>query len=191
MGSTTALIPAGDQDDALSAKQRQALPLLIFGKTISAVAREIGVSRVTLSRWVNQDAKFKAALNRARSEIHAAHADRMRALSLRAFDVLEELLQPETPAYVRLRAALAVIDAAKKLASDVGPTSAEIIENMNRLQMAAFGLEMLDYYDALYAWREREQRALDESNERQAREQERERLKQQTAPRLPGPDDPR
>lgn len=182
MGSTTALIPASDQEDALSAKQRQALPLLIFGKTISAVAREIGVSRVTLSRWVNQDAKFKAALNRARSEIHAAHADRMRSLSLRAFDVLEELLQPETPAYVRLRAALAVIDAAKKLEKDVGLTSAELIERLDRITVLTFGLEMADYADALYAWREREQRALD---------QERERLKQQTTPRLPAPDDPR
>lgn len=183
------IIPAAAEDDALSAKQREALALLILGKTISAAAREVGVGRVTLSRWVNQDAKFRAALNRARSEIHAAHADRMRALSLRAFDVLEELLEPETPAYVRLRAALAVIDAAKKLEKDVGLTSAELIEATEKIQTLVARLEMMDYYDALYAWREREQRALDQASEQQAREQERERLKQQTAPRLP--DSPR
>ena len=54
--------------------------------------------------------------------------DRVRQLATRAYEVIEESLGADSPPHVRLRAALAVIEAAKGLAKDVGPTSREALE---------------------------------------------------------------
>ena len=62
----------------LTATQEQALLLLASGETVTATADAVGVSRQTVSEWVNRDPDFIAALNRIRQETLDAGADRLR-----------------------------------------------------------------------------------------------------------------
>jgi hypothetical protein len=75
--------------DVLSDKQRLAIDLLVQGKTQSAVAESIGVTRRTIYTW-RQDETFRAALEQRRDELWDGAAERMRALVHPALDVLEE-----------------------------------------------------------------------------------------------------
>lgn len=55
---------------ALDARKRRAIELLASGHTQSEVAGAVGVDRVTVNRWVNQDQEFAAeydAVQRAQS----------------------------------------------------------------------------------------------------------------------------
>lgn len=76
----------------LDAKQAKALDLLLMGKTVTEAAREIGVSRETVSRWRHKDPAFQAAYNAAmKSSWEACQAKLMKA-RLRAFDKLLEMI---------------------------------------------------------------------------------------------------
>ena len=75
--------------DVLSDKQRLAIDLLVQGRTQSAVAESIGVTRRTIYTW-RQDDAFRAALAHRRDELWDGAAERMRALVHPALDVLEE-----------------------------------------------------------------------------------------------------
>jgi AcrR family transcriptional regulator len=50
-------------EETLSAPQQQALVLIGEGKPIQAVAKEVGVNRGTIYRWMKSDAYFRAAYN--------------------------------------------------------------------------------------------------------------------------------
>lgn len=50
-------------------KQQQAIELLLLGKNQGEIAEAIGVSRETLSRWVNHDKDFQEAFRTLRSEM--------------------------------------------------------------------------------------------------------------------------
>ena len=114
-----------DEKIQLTEKQIQALDLLVTGKTKTEAAKEIGVTRETVSRWANGDPIFIAALNSMRQELHEVQADRMRQLAAEAYSALSELMGAEAPPSVRLRAALAVIEAAKDVEKRIGPTEPE------------------------------------------------------------------
>jgi transposase-like protein len=140
------VVAEGDEEKrkALSEKQQQAIELLVTGKTVSEAAREIGVARETVSRWANGNAEFMAALNRLRRDLHKSHTDRMRQLATRAYETLEELLGGEAPPYIRLKAALAVIEAAKGVEGEVGFTSAKLFEIERQLDWAVTTVDALE-----------------------------------------------
>ena len=55
--------------DSLGVVQLAALGWLMEGKTIRTAAKEVGVSRDTLSRWIRYDVAFRAAYNAWREEL--------------------------------------------------------------------------------------------------------------------------
>jgi hypothetical protein len=83
-----------------------------------------------VAEWLQDDPEFSAGLNRARS----FRRDRLRAdvlsLASDAMATLRELVSgPGVPPSVRLRASLAILDAANALkAEELGPTSADDVQ---------------------------------------------------------------
>lgn len=53
----------------LTAAQNQAVASLIEGKTQAEVAKDLGVSHVTVSRWVNHDPAFQRELAKAMNRV--------------------------------------------------------------------------------------------------------------------------
>ena len=74
----------------LTATQEKALLLLASGETVTATAEAVGVSRQTVSEWVNGDADFIAQLNRIRQEVLDAGADKLRGMVEKALDAVAE-----------------------------------------------------------------------------------------------------
>lgn len=69
-----------DERLRISARQERAIELLVAGATITRAAREIGVSRQTLSTWANHDPLFKAALNERRADLWRSGQDGLRSM---------------------------------------------------------------------------------------------------------------
>lgn len=78
--------------EKLSAAQLTAIDLICLGKNFADVAREIDVTRQTISRWFNHDSDFRLAVEARRTEAHQASLHRLRGLVPRALDVLEKAL---------------------------------------------------------------------------------------------------
>lgn len=79
----------------LTAKQLQALELILMGKTVTEAAAEIGVARETVSRWSNHDPAFQAAYNAAmKSEWSAAQVTLLEARR-RAAEMLLGMIDSE------------------------------------------------------------------------------------------------
>lgn len=111
---SSASVPADPEQprDALSVPQARALAALLRGATVEAAARAADVSRATVHRWLKQpdfSAVFRtervAIVDRAASVILTNASDAARVM----VDVMNDKKQP---ASVRLRAALAIQDAA-------------------------------------------------------------------------------
>jgi Homeodomain-like domain len=77
----------------LTPQQAAAVDLLAVGRTITEVAEAVGVTRQTVSGWLNQDPVFEAAVNRRRQELWENVSDRLRALLPNALDVLKQALE--------------------------------------------------------------------------------------------------
>ena len=73
-------LPSTNEGLPLTAGQQAALMALSAGRTIRAAAASAGVSRNTVSRWMNADPYFRAAYNAWRREV----ADSTRARLVRA-----------------------------------------------------------------------------------------------------------
>ena len=98
-------------DSNLSSAQEQVVTALAQGRTVSAAAREAGVHRTTIHNWMRGEPAFKAAVRSAQSDYVACLRDELIDLSAAALQALHRLLEdPETPAFVRLRAALSVLE---------------------------------------------------------------------------------
>jgi hypothetical protein len=83
-----------------------------------------------MAGWSGEDPEFIATLNRAKSfQMERLRAD-VRSLASDALATLRELVSgPDVPPSVRLRASLAVLQAAHALkVEEIGPTSAEGVE---------------------------------------------------------------
>jgi transposase-like protein len=91
----------------LTPQQEAAVDLLALGRSITDVAKEVGVARQTLSLWRNKQPSFQAAFNLRRRELWEAASERLRTLVPGALDVLESAV-----ANGDLRAALGVLKAA-------------------------------------------------------------------------------
>jgi hypothetical protein len=96
----------------------------------SNVADVAGCESEAVAEWLRDDPEFIAGLNRAKS----FRRDRLRAdvlsLASDAMATLRELVSgPDVPPSVRLRASLAILDAASALkAEELGPTSADDVQ---------------------------------------------------------------
>ena len=77
----------------LTVQQRNAIDLLIAGKTDLEVAQALGLNRVTVTRWRLYDVLFQAELGRQRHALWSAGADRLRALVPKAIDTVERALE--------------------------------------------------------------------------------------------------
>ena len=122
----------GDEDRHLSPKKEKALELLLAGKTVTQAAKEIRVSRQTLSDWKNHDPIFIAELNRRRGELWDAARERLRGLLSQAVDVLEEDLTSAEDRRLRQQAAVHILKAlgiyGKENFQPLGPATPEAVE---------------------------------------------------------------
>lgn len=95
--------------DDLTPKQRKAVRALLAAPDLTAAAKETGVSRDTLYRWLQEPA-FAAALHAAEADALAAVSRSLVRLAERAAATLEGAMADEaTPAATRVRAADAVL----------------------------------------------------------------------------------
>jgi len=91
----------------LSEKQKNAIELLICGKSITNTAFETGISRTTLYDWLAEDA-FSAELDRVRSRVQGEIETRLLALAGKAMDTLDGIFDG-ADAELKLRACAIIL----------------------------------------------------------------------------------
>ncbi len=92
------------------AVREQAILALLSEKTIGAAALQCSVNERTLRRWLTDDETFKAEYDAARTATFQAGISRVQAMSAKAVDTLEDLLDAEKYPAVRLGAARTVVE---------------------------------------------------------------------------------
>src|SRR5215813_1469140 len=85
------------RDWSLSPQQETAVDLLASGKTVTATAEALEVTRQTVSEWLQHHPGFQAALNRRKQELWTGMTDTLRGLLPKAIEVLKNELEGETP----------------------------------------------------------------------------------------------
>lgn len=125
----------------LTPKQITVLEALLTGASVTAAARAAGVHRCTIHEWLSLT-PFRCAYDDAQRRRAEAIEDQVHDMANSALDAVRALLSDaNTPAAIRLRAALAVIEKA----SDAGPALRRLNPNARRTA------EREDlYYDAVY-----------------------------------------
>jgi len=116
----------------LTANLEQAILLLAKGETVTATAAAVGVTRQTVSEWLNRDADFRAELNRVRKETLDAGADKLRGMLQKALDALQAGFDSEdlsTRERAQLGMALLKNVGLMQRASAVGSTNADDIRS--------------------------------------------------------------
>jgi hypothetical protein len=126
----------------LTQRQWLAIDLLVLGKTDDAVASGLHVARSTVTRWRLYHPAFIAELNRRRSELWTASADRFRSMFYEATELLRNELLTAPDGERRFRAAVAIsrLVGAAKAVRPTGPMSAdEIVDELIRARRRADG----------------------------------------------------
>ena len=100
---------AGHGAKSAAVRERAVLALL-SEKTVTEAAAKAGIGEKTLRRWLSQDEAFQAEYAAARNAAYQAGIHRAQALTGRAMDTLEELLDAKINANVRLGAARTVAE---------------------------------------------------------------------------------
>jgi hypothetical protein len=93
----------------ISPAQLPALQALVSGGSITTAAKEAGVARETVSRWVHHDPVFFAELQNVRAELALQTRCALEALGIQAIGVLANAVQDQFVKPWRLRAACAVL----------------------------------------------------------------------------------
>lgn len=88
---------------ALSEKQFTAISLLMRSLPVAEVARETGVNRVTIYRWLKSDL-FNAELDKRKNEMIKQSSRKLAGLMDRSIDVLGKLLSSKQQNTRRLAA---------------------------------------------------------------------------------------
>ena len=96
----------------LSHKQLSALSHIALSGSISEGARQAGVSRSSIYRWLN-DPAIRRELDTLREEIADIARTKLHHMTLRALQVIESSLHDESQR-ARFRAAVATIDMAQR-----------------------------------------------------------------------------
>ena len=92
------------------AMREQAILALLSERTIGLAAGRCGANERTLRRWMTEDATFKADYDAARAAMFQAGMSRIQAMSAKAVDTLEDLLDAVKYPAVRLGAARTVVE---------------------------------------------------------------------------------
>lgn len=85
---------------------------LLSQSSIGAAAKAAGIGERTLRRWLSDDPTFRADLGQAQRSAFEAGLNRVQALTSKAIETLEDLLDKGEQPSVRLGAARAVVDLA-------------------------------------------------------------------------------
>ncbi|MGA7412226.1 MAG: hypothetical protein WBW33_17245 [Bryobacteraceae bacterium] len=100
--------------DKFSRKQEEAVAALLTQRNIEEAARTAGISTRTLMRWL-QLPEFQAAYRAARRDAYSQAVARLQqGTSAAATILLKTMIEPGTPASVRVRAAEAIFNHAFK-----------------------------------------------------------------------------
>lgn len=100
-------------NSTLTAIQLQVANAIAHGVTHTAAAKAAGVHRTTLYHWLRTVPEFQTAIREARNDYSAALRDELQELASLALTDLRSLLaDPNTPAAVRLRTSLAILERA-------------------------------------------------------------------------------
>lgn len=101
----------GTPKDNLMPKQVSAIAALLTVKDVAGAAKDAGVSLRTLRRWMVSDATFIAALKEAQHQALEDVTRRLAGVASYAITTIAALMADKrTPASVRLRAAIAILD---------------------------------------------------------------------------------
>lgn len=100
--------------EPLSARQTQAVELLMQGETVTGAAEALGVSRRTVQRWLTER-NFAEALEHAQENAVNVAARRLAGKLERAAELVVRLAESAEEEPVRLKAALAIPDMWGKL----------------------------------------------------------------------------
>ena len=92
------------------AVRERAILALLSEKTLGAAAEKCGVNEKTLRRWLANDEAFQAAYAEARQATFEAGMGRIQALTVKAVETLEDLLDATQSPNVRLGAARTVAE---------------------------------------------------------------------------------
>ena len=96
----------------LTPRQERAIAALLSETTVTSAAEKVGVSEVTLHRWLRQK-DFKTAFRASRREVVEKATAQIQQASWAAGTTLIKLLGAGSDS-VRLRAAMAILDHANK-----------------------------------------------------------------------------
>jgi transposase-like protein len=95
-------------------KKEEAIAALFSQRNVDEAARTIGVAPNTLLRWM-KDPEFDAAYRQARRDAFSRSIARLQqATSAAATTLLKTMIDPSTPASVRVRAADSIFNHAAK-----------------------------------------------------------------------------
>ncbi len=107
--------PESDSHDRLrlSTQQLTAICALSSGATLTEAAEEAGVHRNTLANWRRNELPFQYAFAHAQYDRALLFREKAEALADLAIETIKALLaDPKTPAGVRLKAALSILQTA-------------------------------------------------------------------------------
>jgi hypothetical protein len=102
----------------LSESQRRAMGMLLSGASMVASARAAGVTRLTLYRWMKNDADFRAVYNAWQADALLSAKTKLLALADRAMDCVAGAVGHDARIAVTVLKSLGVMEAPKPGATD-------------------------------------------------------------------------
>ena len=106
----------------LTAKQQQAISLLLSYKNDTEVAQELGVARQTVNTWKNKNQDFATELDRQQQELNQENQLQLSGLVGQSIQVLRQSLASENER-IRLSASIHVLKATGLYGQDHETTS--------------------------------------------------------------------
>ena len=103
------------ENENLTERQEKVIPFLVSCPSIDAAAKESGVGRSTIHKWITENQAFRDAVRRGRDMVARAAFDAIRNHIDKAVATLAELLDSEND-NVRRRAARDILDMSVKIA---------------------------------------------------------------------------
>ena len=97
-------------ENGISHKQTAAIGALLVHRTQAEAAAAAGVSPRQLSRWLTEDAGFRAALAEAEAAIVDHTARRLTQATMAALDTVIRIMETGSSDSVKLRAAVSLLD---------------------------------------------------------------------------------
>ena len=94
----------------MTPKQRQALPLLAYGKTAKEVSEELKINVSTISGWMNHDPEFMGELRKIQHSASIDALNQMYGVSMLAINEVQRIMTTSDNEALRLKAATFVIE---------------------------------------------------------------------------------